>query len=332
VSVLVTGGSGFVGGLLLRALVSRGDDVVGLARSDASAAAIAEAGARPARGDVLEPTSLVGAMAGCDVVFHAAGVNAMCVRDAGPVFETNVEGAANVVRAAADAGVRRVVHTSSAATIGEARGTIGREDSQHRGSFLSRYEESKYLGERSVFALGHDLGVEVVSVNPSSVQGPGRTTGSARLLLDLLNGRLPIIDTAFSIVDVEDCTAGHLAAAERGRAGERYLVSGATLTTRQAVGLLRTETGLPRRVRRLPRAAAAIAGAAGGAAATVLHRDLPMCPELARTLLHGHRYDGSRAERELGIVYTPISGTIRRTVDWYERQGLLTDRRRVRAG
>jgi dihydroflavonol-4-reductase len=252
-------------------------------------------------------------------------VNAICMRDAGSLFETNVAGAANVVRAAAGAEVRRVVHTSSAATIGEARGTIGREDSEHRGSFLSRYEESKVLGERAVFDLGHDLGVEVVCVNPSSVQGPGRTTGSARLLLDLLNGRLPIVDTTFSIVDVEDCTAGHLAAAERGRPGDRYLVSGATLTTRQAVGLLRAETGLPHRVRRLPRMAAAIAGAAGGAASAIIGRDLPMCPELARTLLHGHRYDGSRAERELGIDYTPVSRTIRRTVDWYEREGLLAD-------
>jgi dihydroflavonol-4-reductase len=311
--------------------VRRGDDVVGLARSDAALDAIAEAGARPARGDVLDPGSLAGAMAGCELVFHAAGVNAMCMRNAGSLFNTNVEGATNVVRASHEAGVRRVIHTSSAATIGEARGTIGREDSEHRGSFLSRYEESKSLGERSALALGHHLGVEVVCVNPSSVQGPGRTTGSARLLLDLLNGRLPIVDTTFSIVDVEDCTAGHLAAVERGTPGERYLVSGATLTTRQAVGLLRTETGLPRRAWRLPRAAAALAGAAGGAAAAILRRDMPMCPELARTLLHGHRYDGSRAERELGIAYTPISRTIRRTVDWYERQGLVADGRRAGA-
>jgi dihydroflavonol-4-reductase len=332
VKVLVTGGSGLVGGLVLRALVTRGDEVVGLARSDDAANSISGAGARPARGDVLDPGSLADAMTGCEIVFHAAGVNAMCMRDPGSLFETNVEGAANVVRAARGAGVRRVVCTSSAATIGEAHGTIGREDSEHRGTFLSRYEESKFLGERSALALGHDLGIEVVCVNPSSVQGPGRTTGSARLLLDLLNGRLPIIDTTLSIVDVEDCTAAHLAAAESGTAGERYLVSGATLTTRQAVGLLRTETGLPRRVWRLPRAAAALAGVAGGAAAAILRRDMPMCPELARTLLHGHRYDGSYAERELGFAYTPISRTIRRTVDWYERQGLVADGRRAGAG
>src|SRR5204863_4200799 len=127
------------------------------------------------------------AMVGGELVFNAGGVNEMCMRDAGPLFETNVAGAANVVRAASEAGVRRVIHTSSAATIGEARGTIGREDSEHRGSFLSRYERSKFLGERRALELGDDLGIEVVCVNPSSVQGPGRTGGSARLLLELVN-------------------------------------------------------------------------------------------------------------------------------------------------
>jgi len=207
--------------------------------------------------------------------------------------------------------------------IGEPRGTIGREDSRHRGWFLSRYEESKSLGEREVFALGREVGVEVVSVNPSSVQGPGRAGGSARLLLDLLRGRLPIVDTYVSIVDVLDCADGHVRAAARGIPGERYLLNGVTLQTQHAVTLLRAETGRPRRVRRLPRATAALAGALGEAGGAVVHRDPPLCRELSRTLLHGHRYDGSRATRDLGVVYTPIHDTIRRTVAWFEREGLI---------
>jgi dihydroflavonol-4-reductase len=325
VKALVTGGSGLIGGLLIRTLTGRGDEVLGLARSGAAEQAVAEIGARPIQGDILNPASLEEAMATCDIVFNAAGVNAMCVRDATDLFRTNIGGAENVVRAAAAAGVPRVVHTSSAATIGEEAGAVGTEDSLHRGRFLSRYEESKFLGEQRVFTLGRELGIDVVCVNPSSVQGPGRTTGSARLLLDLLRGKLPIVDTSLSVVDVDDCTAGHLAAAERGEPGERYILSGATLTARQAVGLLRSETGLPRRVRRLPRVAATLAGGAGAAAALLLHRELPMCPELARTLLHGHRYDGTRATRDLGVAYTPVSDTIRRTVDWYRREGLLPD-------
>jgi dihydroflavonol-4-reductase len=323
-SAFVTGGSGFVGGALVARLVREGRAVRALARSDEAAAVVAAAGAEPVRGDLEDPASLEEGMRGCDVVFHVAGVNAMCQRDPTPMFRTNVEGSANVIRAAAQAGVNRVVHTSSAATIGETRDTVGREDSPHRGWFLSRYEESKSLSEREVLALGRALEVEVVCVNPSSVQGPGRTGGSARLLLDLLNGRLPVVDTFVSIVDVADCTEGHLLAAAVGVPGERYLLSGVTLHTRHAVALLRTETGHPRRVRHLPRAAAAVAGVLGGAAATVARREVPMCPELAATLLHGHRYDGSRATRELGLSYTPIRDTIDRTVRWYRSHGLLT--------
>ena len=321
--VLVTGGSGFVGGALLVRLVSDGRATRALARSDQTAAALADAGAEPVRGDLGDVGSLVDAMRGCDLVFHAGGINAMCQRDPAPMMRTNIEGAASVVRAAAAAGVTRVVHTSSAATVGEARGTVGREDSPHRGWYLSRYEESKFLAEREVLSLGRELGVEVICVNPSSVQGPGRTGGSARLLLELLRGRLPIVDTFLSIVDVHDCTEGHLLAAARGRAGERYLLNGVTLQTRHLAGLLRAETGRPHRIPRVPRAAAAIAGALGEVGGAVARRDPPICRELARTVLHGHRYDGSRAVRELGLDYTPIRDTIARTVAWYEANSLI---------
>lgn len=328
----VTGGSGFVGGALVARLVEEGRTVRALARSDDAAAALSAAGAQAVRGDLADIGSLAEGMRGCEVVFHLAGVNAMCLRDPAPLFRANVEGAAHVIRAAAQAGVGRVVHTSSAAAIGEARGTIGREDSPHRGWFLSRYEESKFLGEREVLAIGPALGVEVVCVDPSSVQGPGRIAGSARLLLDLLNGRMPIVDTFLSIVDVADCTEGHLLAATRGVPGERYLLSGVTLQAGHAVALLRAETGRPRRIRRLPRAAASVAGALGGAAATLTRRDVPICPELVRTLLHGHRYDGSRATRELGLSYTPIRDTIERTVAWYRSRGLLAGSEMDRRG
>jgi dihydroflavonol-4-reductase len=321
--VFVTGGSGFVGGAVVARLAAAGSVVRGLARSQAAAASVYAAGAIPVPGDLEDLAALTDAMRGCRTVFHVAGLNAMCRRDPSPLFAANVDGPANVLRAASAAGVERVVHTSSAATIGEARGTIGSEDSPHRGSFLSRYEESKFLGEREVFALGRELGVDVVCVNPSSVQGPGRTGGSARLLLDLLRGRLPVVDTFVSIVDVDDCADGHLRAAEAGTPGERYLLSGVTLQTRHAVGLLRAETGRPHRVRRVPRAAAVVAGALGETGGAIARRDPPMCRELARTLLHGHRYDGSRARRELGLSYTSVGETIRRTVAWYEREGHL---------
>lgn len=326
---LVTGGSGVVGRALVRRLVADGRRVVALARSEGSRRVLLELGAEPVTGDVLDLGSVTAAARGCETVFHVAGVNAMCLRDPRPMLRTNVVGSATVVRAAAAAGVGRVVVTSSASAIGEAHGTIGREDSVHRGSYLSDYERSKHLAERAAFDAAAGVGIDVVAVNPSSVQGPGRATGSARLLLDVVGGRLPVlVDTPISIVDIGDCAEGHVLAETRGAPGERYLLSGATFTTREAVELLRRTWGLPRRVRFAPAWVARAAGAAIGGVARLAGRDAPVCAESVRTLLHGHRYDGSRATRELGLAYTPLEETVRRTLEWCAERGLVPPARR----
>lgn len=328
--VLVTGGTGVVGRPLLERLVAEGRTVRALVRSERSADSVGELGATPVRGDLLDVSSLHTAMEGVETVFHAAGANATCLRDPAPLYRTNVSGSTNVIRAAARVGVGCVVYTSSAATVGEAEGTIGREDSAHRGSYLSHYERSKRLAERQVLDLAGELDLRVVSVNPSSVQGPGRTSGSARLLLDAVNGRLPaLVDSTISLVDVDDCTQGHVLAETHGTPGERYLLSGASVTTREAVGVLRSLWGRPERVRWIPRWVAAGGGAVIEAGARLVRRDPPVCREVVRTLLHGHRYDGSRAERELGLRYTPLEETLRRTLTWYAERGLAPPRRRT---
>lgn len=322
--VFLTGGSGFIGGALLQRLIDDGREVRALSRSAAAATTVETAGARPILGDVFDERVLLEGMHGADTVFHVAGVNAMCRRDVAPMLRTNVEGSAAVIRAAAAANIARVVYTSSAATIGEPRGVVGREDTSHRGSFLSEYERSKFLAEERVLTLGSELGVRVVSVNPSSVQGPGRTGGSARLLLTLMNARLPIVvETFLSVVDVDDCVVGHLLAEERGEPGERYLLNGSSLTTRQAITLIRSVAGRPRRVLRIPSTGASLAGTLAGWTSRVSRRELPFCSELARTLLHGHRYDGSRATRELGLTYRPVEETVARTLTWYAERGSI---------
>ena len=323
----LTGASGFVGASVLRRLVRSGRQVRALARTDDAARSLADAGATPIAGDLFDMEALLSGMRGCATVFHVAGVNAVCPRDPEQMMRANVEGAANIVRSAAAAGVRRVVHTSSAVTIGEARGTVGREDSPHRGSFLSRYERSKFLGERRALELGDDLGIEVVCVNPSSVQGPGRTGGSARLLLELVNRRRPVVvvDTWLSLVDVDDCASGHLLAESRGIPGSRYLLNAASLSTDEAVAVLVRVSGRPRRVLHLPRLVASLATAVAGPIGAITTRDTPLCRDAALTIVHGHRYDGSLAERELGARYRPVEETLRRTLAWYARNGLVGD-------
>jgi dihydroflavonol-4-reductase len=161
-------------------------------------------------------------------------------------------------------------------------------------------------------------------VNPASVQGPGRTGGTAKLLLGYLNGRLKsAVDTRMSIVDIDDCTRGHLLAEANGRPGERYVLCGAQLTVREGLELLAGITGLDDRPRFLPpRIAITLAGGVE-LVGRVRRRRAPLCREMVRTLLHGHTYDGSKATRELGLAYTPIEDTLRRTVAWYVDRGLI---------
>lgn len=323
--VLVTGGSGFIGGAVVDALVAQGRPVRALARSAKSAAALRARGAVPVSGDVLDAGSLARAMDGCAVAYHAAGVNAFCLADPSAMEQVNVHGSANVIAAAASAGVGRVIYTSSAAAIGEAPGTTGTESAAHRGWFLSQYERTKYLAEIRVLEEAAARGVPVVCVSPSSVQGPGRLHGTARLLLRYLDGRLRfLVDTRMSFLDIADCTAGHLLAESRGSAGERYILNGATFTTRELISLVAASTGIRHRVTWLPGWSAMAAASVTETAARAVRRDPPLCRELVRTLLTGHVYDGSRAERELGLRYTPVEETIRKTMRWYAEHGYLT--------
>jgi dihydroflavonol-4-reductase len=322
--VLVAGGTGTIGRALVRRLVADGRQVAALARSEPSAEALQGMGADPVRGRLEDVTSLEAAMKGCDTVFHAAGVNAFCMRDPSALFRVNVIGSRNLISAAARSDVRRVVYTSSAAVFGEASGTVGSETSEHRGSFLSEYERSKFEGERVVMETADALGVSVVCVNPSSAQGPGRTSGTGRILVQFLNGKLKYyVDTRISLVDIDDCTEGHILAMSKGVPGERYLLNGATMTIREALTLVRRITYTTRRARAVPAFVAMGAAAAVDAVARVRRKDPSVCPEMVRTLLHGHTYDGSKATRELGLTYRPVEETFARTVEWLRAEGLI---------
>ena len=321
--VAITGGSGVVGRALVSHLVSGGFDVVATSRSAEADATLAELGATTVRSDIGDYESLVAAFSGAARVFHVAGLNAMCVGDPVPMWEANINGTLNVAEAAVEAGVARLVYTSSAAVLGEPQGAVGNEDSEHRGSILSRYEHSKNLAERALQELDPDL--DVVIVNPSSVQGPGRATGTGELILDVVNGRLRLLaDTSLSLVDIDDCARGHLLAAEHGEDRRRYVLNSFTIEAREAVDMISGVLGRRLDVRfvppRLVSSAAPIADFLRW-----LKVPVPFCGEMIATVAHGHRYDGSRATRELGLEYTEAVPFMERLVGWFRSEG-LTDR------
>ena len=322
--IFLTGGSGFVGEALAKRLVADGEEVVGLARSGEAAGKLEALGVRAVRGDVLDEDAMAAGMAGCALAYHVAGINTMCPTDPAAMFHVNVRGAELAVRAAARAGVKRVVLTSSAATLGEEHGTVGNEDSPHRGWFMSVYEQTKHDGEVAAFAAAQAEGIELVAVNPSSVQGPGRTGGTGRFLLAYMKGRLPVfVDTNLSLVDVDDCVEGHVLAAARGEPGERYVISGEPKSAKEALEIFSRVAGVERNPRLLPGFVALGGATAVEAVARVRGRKPPVCRAMIRTLLHGHKYDGSKATRELGLRYTPLEDTLRRTIDWARSSGLL---------
>ena len=316
---LVTGGTGVVGAAVVRHLAAAGREVRGLARSGESASILAGLGAAPVSGDIGDPESLAKASIGCEVVYHIAGLVSFCPADPALLYEVNVEGTRNVVRAARRAGVRRLVYTSSVAALGEKPGTVGSE-AVRGGRHLSHYGRSKYQAEQAAFAEAGDM--EVVAVNPSSVQGGGRAAGSGGILLRAVNGELPVmVDTPISMVDVDDCARGHLAAEQRGIPGQCYVLSGFTITTRQAVALMSDLTGREYEVRYIPARAMAALGTFANLIGRYVHA-IPLCGETVRTMRFGARYDGSRAVCELGLEYRTARETFTGVLEAFRAAGL----------
>ena len=324
--VFLTGGGGYIGGQLADALVARGDDVIALARSDDAARALDAKAVTVVRGDVCALDTFADALAGCEIVHHVAGINATargirsgCGRSTCSVPRTSCTRRRAIgCRASCSRPPRR----RSARPRGRSGAT-----SPHRGSFLSGYERSKHDGERAAFAAAEAAGVGVVALNPTSVQGPPRAGGTAAIILAYLNGRLrAFVDTHVSIVDVQDVVAAHLLAESRGEPGRRYVLSDEALTSRQALQLLADLSATDRRVRFVPRELARRAAQLADLAFRARGRTSPMCSARVATILHGHRYDGSLATRELGLSYTPVVETFRRTIAWARDEGLVSAR------
>lgn len=318
----ITGATGVVGGALLRRLVADGYQVRALVRTTEAATLIAGSGAYPVLGDLGDSASMEELTTGCRWVFNVAGVNSMCVDDVTVMEKTNIDGVRKTMEACRRSGVERLVHTSSAVTLGEERGTVGSEQTKHRGSFLSEYERTKFLGERVLFGEAEEL--DVVAVNPSSVQGPGRSTGTGRIIIDVIRGKVPfLVNTPLSMVDIDDCAAGHILAAERGIPGARYVLSAPPIGIEKALTTAAEVVGRPLNPRMVSPWLVRGLSPVVVQMARWLNPDLPICAEMLRVLTFGHRYDGSRATQELGLVYRPPEQTITRLVEWLDGEGLL---------
>jgi dihydroflavonol-4-reductase len=315
--VCVTGATGFIGANVAERLVAAGHEVRVTVRDRRRLRALEGLEVEPVQANVLDRRALRRAFAGAELVFHTAGLVAS--RPVSEVWRVNAVAPRLAVEAAARAGVKRVVVTSSVGALGPARG--GRAANEQNpwpedGTGLT-YTDAKHEGELAALDAGERLGLEVVAVNPAYVLGPALNRSlagetSTRIVANYLRGRLPaIVDSYTNVVDVGDVAEGHLLAARKGRAGERYVLGGDNLRWSEVIDRVAKLSGVHHPLLILPPGIASAASALQrvGASFAPLEGMRLMAPEW--------RYSSAKARRELGYAPRSVNETLRRTVDWY---------------
>ena len=324
---LVTGATGFVGAAVARALLREGWEVRALARKGSDRRNLQRIKVEVVEGNLNDAASLARAVAGCEGLFHVAADYRLGAFDPRELYQTNVEGTRNILSAARAAGVRRVVYTSSVATIGIPKdGTPGSEDTPSTvADMIGHYKRSKFLAEEAAREAVR-AGSEVVIVNPSTPVGPGdvKPTPTGQLVFDAAAGRMPAyVDTGLNIVHVDDVAAGHLLAFHRGRNGERYILGGQDMTLREILADISRLVGRKPPSVRLPSAVVMPIAYVAEAMARVTGRPTRVTVEgvrMARKLMF---FSSGKAARELGYQWRPPTQAFADAIEWFRDQGLL---------
>ena len=324
----ITGATGFIGSHVARALAAQGAELRLLVRRTSRTDNIAELRAETAAGDLCEPDSLKKAMAGCEFVFHVAADYRLWVRDPEPMYRANVEGTRAIIRAAQESGVRRVVYTSSVATMGFTReGHIATEDSPvSLQDMVGHYKRSKFMAEQIALEAGRK-GASVVVVNPTTPIGEYdiKPTPTGRIVVDFLKRKFPAyVDTGLNLADVKEVAQGHVLAMEKARPGERYILGGENLTLKQILDRLASLTGLPSPKMKVPHAVAmGFAVLDQFFTGTIMGREPRATIDAVKMGRKKMYASSARAERELGYKVLPVEGALRRAIDWFQGHGYV---------
>ena len=322
----VTGATGFVGSHVAQVLAEQGADLRLLVRTGSDPKNIQQLNADRVVGDLCDPESIDRAMAGCDVVFHVAADYRLWVRDPAQMYRANVEGTRTILQAARKNHVRRVVYTSSVATMGFTvkNNPVDESSPVSLENMIGHYKRSKYMAEEVALAAGRD-GIDVVVVNPSTPVGERdiKPTPTGRIVVDFLKRKFPAyVDTGLNMVDVRECARGHVAALEKGRSGERYILGGENLTLKQILDKLAAITGLPSPRVRLPYAVALASGVVDTVVTgVVLRREPRVTLDAVRMGRKKMFVSSAKAERELGWKPVPVDAALRRAVQWFNDNG-----------
>src|SRR5208283_558809 len=322
----VTGATGFLGSHVARQLHSKGADLRLLVRRSSRTDNIAELPAERVVGDLRELESLKRGMAGCEFVFHVAADYRLWAINGQELYQSNVDGTRNILQAARDSGVRRVVYTSSVATMGFGNNGHLTDENAPVGlsNMIGDYKRSKFMAEQLVLDAARG-GRDVVMVNPTTPIGERdiKPTPTGQIVVDFLKRKFPAyVDTGLNLVDVKDCAEGHLLAVEKAMPGERYILGGENLTLKQILDKLAAITGLPSPSLRLPYA---VAYATGVVDTLVTGKMLKREPRVTLDAVRMGRkkmfVSSAKAERELGWRPRPVDGALRRAAEWFLANG-----------
>ena len=318
----ITGATGFVGSHVAQALVDAGADLRLLVRESSRRDNIAHIRGEIAVGDLRDASGLRSMMYGCEYVFHVAADYRLWTKDPEEMYATNVAGTEAIIRAAVEAGVKRIVYCSSVATMGFGNGGLvtDEETPVQLSDMIGHYKRSKFLAEQSAMEAAKQ-GVNIVIVNPSTPIGERdiKPTPTGRIVVDFLKRKFPAyVDTGLNLVDVKDVARGHLLAAEHGRAGVRYIIGGENLTLKQVLDKLAAITGLPSPTVRVPHSLAMLSGVFDEFFTGYLRgREPRVTTDAVRMGRKKMWVSSARAERELGYKPTPVTDALRRSAEWF---------------
>jgi dihydroflavonol-4-reductase len=328
--ILVTGATGFLGWHVARQLLERGHRVRALVRDAArSATALAELeGIETVHGDLRDADSLARAVGGCGTVFHVAADYRLWTPQPEEMYRSNVDGTRNLLEAARKAGVERCVYTSTVGCIGFPKDRPGDETTPVGLEDMSgAYKRSKFMAEQVAVQFASE-GFPVVIVNPTAPIGDHdfKPTPTGKMVLDFLKGAMPaFLDTGLNVAYVGDVAAGHWAALEHGRVGERYILGGENMTLQQILQALGELTGRKAPTIRIPYALAYAAGMASTGIAALTGKE-PMAPiDAVRMAKKKMWVRHDKAANELGYSARPAVEALRRAADWFQKNGYCED-------
>jgi dihydroflavonol-4-reductase len=321
-TTLLTGATGFLGSAIARELLKDGRHLKLLARKNTDTRNIDDLDCEVSYGDLRDRESLKSALKGCKTLYHTAAFYSLWSRDKQLIYDINVQGTRNILECALEAGVEKVVYTSTVGCIGLSGDHSPAHEQQpmNPATLCNDYKLSKYEAEQ----VAHDMfgrGLPLVIVNPSTPVGPRdiKPTPTGKIILDFLHGKMPAyIDTGLNLIDVADCARGHILAEEKGRLGERYILGNKNMSLKEILLALEALTGLKAPRIKMPYWVAYTAGlACEWVSDTITHRP-PAVPlagvKMAKYFMY---FDPTKAVQELGLPQNPVENALEQAVQWF---------------